>query len=104
MPEEDDEFDSDEEEYDEAEMEGARMKVPKSGNKLREPIEEEDSEESGEDTDDELAQKMERGAGISIPGSNESPRTRILSVLELEDLFMGQAPEGESIQFTLELD
>lgn len=75
-------------------MEGARMKAPKSGSKLRAQPKVEESEDSGEDTDEELAMKMSRGAGISVPGSDESPRTRILSVLELEDLFLGQAPEG----------
>lgn len=92
-----------ESEESEEEEELGRMKVPKSGNKLRElaPAEptrgEGDSDEeesSDEDTDDELASKMQRGAGISTPGSDEPDRTRILSVLELEDLFLSQAPEG----------
>ncbi|GAA5925872.1 hypothetical protein JCM3775_005140 [Rhodotorula graminis] len=50
-------------------------------------------DESDEDSDEELAGRMRRGMGISLPGSDESPRTRILSVLELEDLFMSRAPE-----------
>lgn len=54
----------------------------------------EDDEEEGADTDDDLAHKMSRGAGISTPGSDEADRTRILSVLELEDLFLSQAPKG----------
>ncbi|KAM0748211.1 P-loop containing nucleoside triphosphate hydrolase protein [Meredithblackwellia eburnea MCA 4105] len=95
---EDDESDDEEEEVEEAELSG--MKVPKSGNKLREDqredddeVEEEDDSEEEEDTDDELAGKMRRGAEISTPGSDESDRTRILSVLELEDLFLSNAPE-----------
>ena len=69
------------------------MKIPKSGSKLKQQIRVQD-EDSGDDTDEELANKMSRGAGISMPGSDESDRTRILSVLELEDLFLGQAPAG----------
>ncbi|GAA6061877.1 hypothetical protein JCM10212_000518 [Sporobolomyces blumeae] len=56
----------------------------------------EEGEESEDDEDDEvdqLATKMRRGAGISVPGSDEAKRTRILSVLELEDLFLSHAPE-----------
>lgn len=103
IPDEEDLFTSDEEdveeeeeeELDEEEMEGARMKIPKSGSKLKQQIRvEEGEEDSGDDTDEELANKMSRGAGISMPGSDESERTRILSVLELEDLFLGQAPAG----------
>lgn len=55
---------------------------------------EDEEEDDEEDTDDELANKMSRGAGISTPGSDEADRTRILSVLELEDLFLSQAPAG----------
>lgn len=91
---------SESEEESEFEDELARMKVPKSGNKLRTgpsryqaPPGQDDSSEEEEDSDDELAQKMERGMGISMPGSDEHPRTRILSVLELEDLFLKHAPE-----------
>ncbi|BGP47483.1 hypothetical protein JCM10450v2_003335 [Rhodotorula kratochvilovae] len=93
------------------------MKIPKSGNKLKgleakKPAaaasaaapapsasrprvmgREEDTDSEGEDSDEELAGIMRRGMGISVPGSDESPRTRILSVLELEDLFMKHAPE-----------
>ena len=79
----------------------ARMKIPKSGNKLRptpgpsryQPAPGQEDSDVETDSDDELAQKMERGMGISTPGSDESARTRILSVLELEDLFLAQAPE-----------
>ncbi|GAA6017286.1 hypothetical protein JCM10207_003680 [Rhodosporidiobolus poonsookiae] len=85
------------------------MKIPKSGNKLkgldapskaeqaaarpRVTRRDDDSDDEDEDTDDELAARMRRGAGISLPGSGESERTRILSVLELEDLFLSHAPE-----------
>lgn len=55
----------------------------------------EEEEEEEEDTDDELANKMRRGAGISMPGSDEAARTRILSVAELENLFLSQAPAGK---------
>lgn len=101
----------------EEEEEGARMKIPKSGNQLRrqtllsaplaahlagedDDTDDEDLEEEEEDTDSdsELAGRMQRGAGISTPGSDEADRTRILSVLELEDLFLQHAPEGK---FTL---
>ncbi|TKA54091.1 hypothetical protein B0A53_03468 [Rhodotorula sp. CCFEE 5036] len=85
------------------------MKIPKSGNKLKGLREElkakmalppprvkrldEDSDEDDEDDDDEeLAKRMRRGMGISLPGSDESPRTRILSVSELEELFLQHAP------------
>ncbi|TNY19470.1 hypothetical protein DMC30DRAFT_302895 [Rhodotorula diobovata] len=91
------------------------MKIPKSGNKLK-GLEskkaapaaaaaaassrprvkhrgDDTDDESEEDSDEELAGRMRRGMGISVPGSDESPRTRILSVLELEDLFMSRAPE-----------
>ncbi|GAA5994579.1 ribosome biogenesis GTPase LSG1 [Rhodotorula paludigena] len=90
------------------------MKIPKSGNKLR-GLEKKGAstatpaaaaaarprvvgrdEESDEESDEEEsggAGKIRRGAGISLPGSNEDPRTRILSVLELEDLFLSHAPE-----------
>lgn len=85
------------------------MKIPKSGNKLKGLREElkakatlppprvkrldEDSDEDDEDDDDEeLAKRMRRGMGISLPGSDESPRTRILSVSELEELFLKHAP------------
>jgi large subunit GTPase 1 len=60
-----------------------------------------DSEEEGEQDDkkdkdvDELTKKMRRGAGISVPGSDEADRTRILSVVELEDLFLSHAPKGQ---------
>lgn len=91
------------------------MKVPRSGNKLNAPgpsqgksnpkpeletdSEEEDSDDDSEsDTDGDLARRMRRGAGISTPGSDEDDRTRILSVLELEDLFLKQAPESESLR------
>jgi large subunit GTPase 1 len=100
---------SSEEEEEESEDEFAGMKIPRSGNKLKGLEKElkqqpalpkskvigrhEDSDEE-DDTDDELASRMRRGAGISVPGSEESERTRILSVLELEDLFMSHAPEG----------
>jgi len=61
-----------------------------------EESESESESEEGEDKDvDELTKKMRRGAGISLPGSDEAKRTRILSVLELEDLFLSHAPEGE---------
>ncbi|GAA5977732.1 hypothetical protein JCM11641_001392 [Rhodosporidiobolus odoratus] len=89
------------------------MKVPKSGNQLKglnkstkastaaTPArprvvgrdEDSDEDDEDEDSDDELARKMRRGAGISVPGSDESERTRILSVLELEDLFLSHAPK-----------
>ncbi|GAA5880909.1 hypothetical protein JCM1840_003628 [Sporobolomyces johnsonii] len=89
------------------------MKIPKSGNKLkglaksesstpppplRKPRvsrrdEDSDEEEDDEDSDEELAARMRRGAGISVPGSDESERTRILSVLELEEMFLSHAPE-----------
>lgn len=88
----------------EIEEEGSTMKIPKSGNKLamagpsqgpgKDEVEE-DEYDDGDDTDEELANKMHRGAAISTPGSDEADRTRILSVLELEDLFLKQAPEGE---------
>lgn len=87
------------------------MKIPKSGNKLnargpsqgkareqeRELDREENDEDTSDDEDDEtgLAKKMRRGVHISTPGSDESARTRILSVLELEDMFLSRAPEGE---------
>ncbi|GAA6036038.1 hypothetical protein JCM8097_006578 [Rhodosporidiobolus ruineniae] len=104
---------SSEEESDEDEF-APGMKIPKSGNKLkgltgkgaakaspapasatRRTVKgpDEDSDDEDEDTDDELAVRMRRGMGISVPGSDESERTRILSVLELEDLFMKHAPE-----------
>lgn len=103
------------------------MKIPKSGNKLNAPGpsqgkanvaerrpnadgqmpgEEDESEEEDSDDDEEavvdgeLVRKMRRGVGISTAGSGESDRTRILSVLELEELFLKQAPEGE---FALQL-
>ncbi|GAA5906759.1 hypothetical protein JCM6882_003294 [Rhodosporidiobolus microsporus] len=87
------------------------MKIPKSGNKLKglslsdkpQPTpatrskvtrrDEDSDEEDEEDEDGETVAKMRRGAGISLPGSGESERTRILSVLELEDLFLSHAPE-----------
>ncbi|BGO98802.1 hypothetical protein NBRC10513v2_003198 [Rhodotorula toruloides] len=87
------------------------MKIPKSGNKLKglnakpkaEPAaaprrrvvgpDESSDEEDEEDSDEELASIMRRGMGISLPGSDESERTRILSVLELEELFLSHAPE-----------
>lgn len=92
------------------------MKIPKSGNKLKgldkpskqqpaptksKVIGRHDESDEESDTDDELASRMRRGAGISVPGSEESERTRILSVLELEDLFMSHAPEGASFPFFL---
>lgn len=87
------------------------MKIPKSGNKLKDlkavrkvaetsvpprvkRLDEDTDDE--EDSDEELAFRMRRGMGISLPGSDESPRTRILSVLELEELFLNHAPEGQS--------
>lgn len=99
---------SESESEEEIEDELARMKIPKSGNKLRAPgpgdrqptsddddSEDDDSEsDSNSDTDDENAVKKHRGVGISTPGSDESERTRILSVLELEDLFLSRAPES----------
>ena len=110
LPESEEEAGSSEEEEseeseDEEEMENSRMKIPKSGNKLNaagpsqgkanELSEDEDDEdEDDSDSDEELAGRMQRGAGISTPGSDEPDRTRILSVLELEDLFLKQAPEG----------
>lgn len=98
IPDESEEEESTEEESDgldsEEEGEGASMKIPKSGNKLDQRREETDEEDSDDDTDDELAGRMQRGGGISTPGSDEADRTRILSVLELEDLFLKQAPEG----------
>lgn len=63
-------------------------------------LEEEDAEEQEEeaqensDSDSELAGRLQRGAGISTPGSDEADRTRILSVSELEHLFLRHAPEG----------
>lgn len=90
------------------------MKIPKSGNKLKElkaqrkaaasalppprvkRLDEDTDDEEEEDSDEELATRMRRGMGISVPGSDESPRTRILSVLELEELFLQHAPEGVS--------
>lgn len=59
---------------------------------------ESDSEDEDDQDDkavDELTKKMRRGAGISVPGSDEDDRTRILSVVELEELFLSHAPEGE---------
>ncbi|GAA5986297.1 hypothetical protein JCM10908_003693 [Rhodotorula pacifica] len=100
---------SDEENDSEEEIPG--MKIPKSGNKLKGLREEQkasqalppprvkrldedsDDEDEEEDSDDELAKRMRRGMGISLPGSDESPRTRILSVLELEELFLKHAPQ-----------
>lgn len=99
-----------EEEEDEASTPG--MKIPKSGNKLNAPgpsqgksnpkeVDSEGEEEvdSDEDSEDDavgdLVRRMRRGAGISTPGSDEADRTRILSVLELEALFLKQAPESE---------
>ncbi|SGZ33408.1 BQ5605_C041g11962 [Microbotryum silenes-dioicae] len=84
------------------------MKIPKSGNKLRtledvrgpgssnlgrSPQDEEDSDSEGDDDDgiDELAKRMRSGLEITTEG--ESPRTRILTVLELEDLFLKHAPK-----------
>ncbi|KAI5480703.1 ribosome biogenesis large subunit GTPase 1 [Pseudohyphozyma bogoriensis] len=108
------------EELDSDEEEGARMRLPKSVRKkqakaakksarpasekpeegaeqrqVEEEEEEESEEESDEedDTDDELTRKFRRGFGMSTPGSDEADRTRILSVLELEDLFLSRAPE-----------
>ncbi|KAK4705280.1 large subunit GTPase 1, partial [Phenoliferia sp. Uapishka_3] len=110
MPNSESESESEEESEEEVVEESAGMKIPKSGNKLRAPgpgdrepgdydeesdIDdgEDEDEDSDEDTDNELATKMRRGAGISTPGSSEPERTRILSVLELEDLFLSRAPE-----------
>lgn len=99
-------------EEDEDEIPG--MKIPKSGNKLKglnakpktevAPAprrrvvgpDESSDEEDEDDSDEELASIMRRGMGISLPGSDESERTRILSVLELEELFLSHAPEGAS--------
>ncbi|GAA5841852.1 hypothetical protein JCM11251_005403 [Rhodosporidiobolus azoricus] len=84
------------------------MKIPKSGNKLKELSlsdkakaqaatrskvisRDDDSDEDEDEEDEEAVAKMRRGAGVSLPG--ESERTRILSVLELEDLFLSHAPE-----------
>ncbi|BGP07409.1 hypothetical protein JCM10049v2_003240 [Rhodotorula toruloides] len=96
-------------EEDEDEIPG--MKIPKSGNKLKglnakpktevAPAprrrvvgpDESSDEEDEDDSDEELASIMRRGMGISLPGSDESERTRILSVLELEELFLSHAPE-----------
>lgn len=103
---EEEESEESEESEDEEEMENSRMKIPKSGNKLNaagpsqgkaneeSDEEDEDEEEEDSDSDEQLAGRMQRGAGISTPGSDEPDRTRILSVLELEDLFLKQAPEG----------
>lgn len=113
---------SEEEEEEEDDFAISGMKVPKSGNKLKAALKEDkkssdfvapsgitrptvksmDDESDTEDEDDEddevddLTKKMRRGAGISVPGSDEADRTRILSVLELEELFLSHAPEGRS--------
>ncbi|GAA6014382.1 hypothetical protein JCM11491_007035 [Sporobolomyces phaffii] len=55
--------------------------------------EDEEGQEGDDDGVDDLTKKMRRGAGISVPGSDEADRTRILSVLELEALFLSHAPE-----------
>lgn len=98
------------EELDSEEEEGARMKIPKSGNKLASSSTQESGskllgvdeteDEDSSDSDSELAGRMRRGAGISTPGSDEAARTRILSVLELEDLFLKQAPEGNLLSYS----
>ncbi|SCV70673.1 BQ2448_3435 [Microbotryum intermedium] len=83
------------------------MKIPKSGNKLRtlEDVrgvgsstlrhsqQDGDTDSEGDDDDgiDELAKRMRSGLEVMTDG--ESPRTRILTVLELEDLFLKHAPE-----------
>lgn len=106
--EEDDIEDEESEEEEIVDAEVSQMKIPKTGNKLNAPgpsqgkanVESEDEDDYDDeddedlDSDEELAGKMQRGAGISTPGSDEPDRTRILSVLELEDLFLKQAPEG----------
>ncbi|GAA5966448.1 hypothetical protein JCM3765_007576 [Sporobolomyces pararoseus] len=112
------EEEEEEEEQDDFAISG--MKIPKSGNKLKAALQEdkksseviapsgitrpkvknmdeESSDEESEDDEDkevdELTKKMRRGAGISVPGSDEADRTRILSVVELEALFLSHAPE-----------
>lgn len=102
---------SDEDEDDAEDFPG--MKIPKSGNKLKglreeskatkslppprvKSLDDDSDDDDDEDSDDDLARRMRRGMGISLPGSDESPRTRILSVLELEELFLKHAPQGES--------
>lgn len=93
------------------------MKIPKSGNKLvtrgpsqgkgkqagRTEDDDEDYYTSDDDSDVEgnLSRRFQRGVGISMPGSDESNRTRILSVLELEDLFLQHAPDRKSVMHNL---
>ncbi|GAA5914928.1 uncharacterized protein JCM6883_002971 [Sporobolomyces salmoneus] len=122
IPEESDSDEEEEEEEGGEDFLISGMKIPKSGNKLKAALaedkkapggivspsssgikvtsrddesdsEEEDSDEEGDDEVDELTKKIRRGAGISVPGSDEADRTRILSVLELEALFLSHAPE-----------
>ncbi|KAK4046022.1 hypothetical protein OIV83_006426 [Microbotryomycetes sp. JL201] len=85
------------------------MKIPKSGNKLVSTVGgkgkqrraddffDSDDEDDDSDVDGTLARRFKRGLGMSEPGSDEPNRTRILSVLELEDLFLQHAPDPELV-------